>query len=175
MTKIVAFTGPAGSGKTTAADALVSAGWVRVKFASTLKKMARCIGLSEEHIEGSLKESPLDWMGGKSPRFVMQTLGTEWGRKLIDEDLWVSIAKKEISKVVKEGYNVVVDDCRFENEAKGIRDLGGEVVGIQGRGGISGAHESEAGVSPDWYISNTGDAAQLAVDVVYIFNAEEEK
>ena len=175
MSKVVAFTGPAGCGKSTAADALVSVGWVKVKFASTLKNMVRCMGLTDEHIEGQLKEEPLDWLGGKSPRFVMQTLGTEWGRKLIDENLWASIAKREICNAISAGVNVVVDDCRFENEATAIREIGGEIVEIYGRGGIVSGHESERGVKPDWRINNTGSASNLAVDVVYIFNAEEGK
>jgi hypothetical protein len=40
MSRLIAFTGPAGSGKSTAASALVEEGWVRVKFADQLKNMA---------------------------------------------------------------------------------------------------------------------------------------
>ena len=37
--RLVAFTGLAGSGKSTAAQVLIDAGWVRVKFADILKSM----------------------------------------------------------------------------------------------------------------------------------------
>lgn len=152
MRSIVAFTGNAGCGKSTAADVLVEMGWTRVKFASPLKDMCRALGLTEEQIEGAEKERPIDWLG-VTPRWIMQTLGTDWGRKLIHPDLWVNMAKARIEQTIG---NIVVDDCRFENEAQVIRDLGGKVVGIRRDGTASvGDHESEDGVAPDWSIVNS--------------------
>ena len=165
---LVAFTGPAGCGKSTAADMLVYAGWERVKFASTLKQMCRAMGMTDDMIEGGEKENPQSLFGGQTPRYIMQTLGTEWGRKVIHPDLWVSITSADIQRHLDDGRNVVVDDCRFQNEANRIRALGGTVVGIAGRGGISGEHESELGVAPDFIIDNNGTLADLekAVDQI---------
>ena len=151
MRSIVAFTGKAGCGKSTAADVLVEMGWTRVKFASPLKDMCRALGLTEEQIEGADKERVINDLG-VTPRWIMQTLGTDWGRKLIHPDLWVAMAKTRIEQATG---NVVVDDCRFENEAQVIRDLGGQVVGIT-RADLAdtGSHESEKGVASDWNIAN---------------------
>jgi len=154
--KLMAFTGPAGCGKSTAADILVRAGWERVKFASTLKQMCRAMGMTDEMIEGGEKEKPQSIFTGKTPRYIMQTLGTEWGRRIIHPDLWTNITRSEIQRHLEVGRNVVVDDCRFENEAWCIRALDGHVVGMSGRGGIAGRHESEAGVKPDYIINNNG-------------------
>ena len=165
---LIAFTGPAGCGKSTAADIMRSKGWTRVKFASTLKDMCRAMGMTDEMIEGDQKEEPQSMFGNQTPRYIMQTLGTEWGRRTIHSNLWVSITSAEIQRHLDSGQNVVVDDCRFENEAACIRNLGGVVVGVTGLGGISGQHESESGVAPDHTIDNNGtlDDLERAVDFV---------
>ena len=59
---IIAFTGPKGCGKSTAAKHLVDKGFVRHYFAKPLKEMMKCLGLTEEHVNGSIamKEAPCD-------------------------------------------------------------------------------------------------------------------
>jgi len=163
---LIALTGPAGCGKSTVAGMMVEDGWVRVKFASTLKAMCRAMGMSEDMVEGDQKEVSHPTLGNQTPRYVMQTLGTEWGRKIIHPDLWVRITKAEIQRNLDDGRNVVVDDCRFANEADCIHSLGGVVVGVSGRGGIVGQHESEAGLAPDYVIDNNGDLEQLRKNVL---------
>lgn len=161
---IIAFTGYAGSGKTTAAKILIENGWARGKFAAPLKNMLRCLllgqGLNtrevERMIEGDLKEVPSPLLCGKSPRHAMQTLGTEWGRTCIDEDLWVDAAMRGVSGPT------VFDDCRFPNEAAAIRKAGGAIIEIQrpGVGPVNG-HVSEVLVEPDWIIYNQGNLETL--------------
>ena len=57
MKNLIALTGLAGSGKTTAADYLVKAhGFTRIKFADPLKSMLYTLGLVYEDIEGEGKE-----------------------------------------------------------------------------------------------------------------------
>jgi hypothetical protein len=165
---LVGLTGKAGSGKTTAAQVLVDAGWHRVKFAGPLKDMLRGMGLTDRHIEGDLKEVPCDLLGGQTPRYAMQTLGTEWGRGLIHPDLWIMLARQRIVTAMAAGLNVVVDDVRFENEAAVIRDLGGYVVGLE-RGDGAGGHISEAGVAADLVYQNTGTEAELRGWIAYVF------
>ena len=142
--KIIAFTGVAGSGKSTAAQYLVERhGFERVRFAGRLKDMMRALGLSEREIEGDLKEKPCALLAGKTPRYAMQTIGTEWGRDIIDHDLWVRVWADRVAKLPA-GKPVVVDDCRFPNEAATVRALGGNIVRIMRPGaGTSSAHLSE--------------------------------
>lgn len=145
--RIIALSGPAGSGKSTAAAALQDKGYTLVKFAAPLKDMSRAIGLSDEYIEGNLKERPLDWLQGKSPRQFMQLLGTEFGRDCIGPHFWVGLWERAVLDVLDGGGRVVCDDCRFANEADAVRKLGGVVVRLVGRGGLAGGHVSE---SMDW-------------------------
>lgn len=147
---LIAFTGLAGSGKSTAAKYLVEHhGFTRVRFAGPLKDMMRALGLTEAEIEGDRKETPCDLLGGKTPRFAMQTIGTEWGRDIVAQDLWIRAFNASLAKVPA-GVPVVVDDARFPNEADAIVAAGGVLVRIVRPGAGSGAagHSSEAHTLP---------------------------
>lgn len=165
--RVVGFTGLAGSGKSTATKYLVERhGYTLVKFAGPLKDMMRAIGFSEAHIEGELKEKPDAMLGGKTPRHAMQTLGTEWGRNCIGEDFWANAWLYRARALTDFGNRVVVDDCRFSNEAEAIRQLGGVIIKLEGRGGIAGAHSSENGCGyQDAIVDNDGCVTALYAGV----------
>ncbi len=114
-----------------------------MKFAGPLKSMLFAIGLTDEEIEGSRKESPHPLLCGKTARLAMQTLGTEWGRDMIGPDFWVNVWTETAREELHQGGRVVVDDCRFENEAGTVRRLGGTIIRLTGRGGIASGHQSE--------------------------------
>lgn len=142
---IIALTGLAGSGKSTAAMHMVEHhGFHRVRFAGPLKDMMRALGLTEREIEGDRKEVPCDLLGGKTPRYAMQTIGTEWGRRLVHPDLWVRAWQKAVD-ALPAGVPVVVDDCRFPNEAAAVCAAGGVLVRVRRPGAGKGAagHSSE--------------------------------
>lgn len=127
--KIIGLTGYKGSGKSTVAEILCDDfGFERFGFADPLKQMMRQLGLNDEQLNGNLKEIPCDLLSGNTPRFAMQTLGTEWGRDCLDYDFWVNLWKYRIEKS-KTGH-VVVDDCRFENEIQAIRNLNGTIINV---------------------------------------------
>ena len=132
---LIGLSGKAGSGKSTVTRYLNDKGFGTRKFAEPLKAMIAALleqqGVSPEttpeYIEGSLKELPTEFLGGRSPRYAMQTLGTEWGRGLISENFWVDAAMKQIAD--GDG-DLIFDDVRFQNEALAIRRAGGIVVNI---------------------------------------------
>lgn len=160
---VVAFTGVAGSGKSTATRYLVERhGYTLVKFAAPLKDMMRVVGLTEDEIEGDLKEKPCSLLRGKTPRHAMQQLGTAWGRDSIGPDFWLNLWKERAVDVMARAGRVVVDDLRFPNEATAIRRLGGDIYKIEGRGGIAGEHVSERGCGDeDLVLVNTGSVDEL--------------
>jgi hypothetical protein len=167
---VVGITGTAGSGKTTVARIMCDRyDFSRVRLAEPIKKMARALGLTHDQVDGPLKEIPLDELCGKTPRYVMQTLGTEWGRRTIGEDIWVRVAQKEIGRLVSNGVSVVVDDVRFPDEAEMIRKLGGAMVRVENPVITqSTAHESERhifNIEVDYVIVNGGSIADLAIGV----------
>lgn len=171
--KLIAFVGLRRSGKDTAAQVLVDRGWKLLKFADALKTMLRAYfkftGLSDAHInraiEGDLKEEPLFILQGKTPRWAMQSLGTEWGRDLIGSDLWVD-ATMAAARLYPQ---VVVSDCRFPNEAAAIRAAGGDIVRIVRDGLVIDSHPSEsilADIPEDYTILNTGTIDDLKQKVL---------
>lgn len=138
---VVGFTGLKRHGKNTAANTLIDEGFLEVKFAEPLKLMLRTylgyFGLDgdeiDEIMEGSLKEEPCQFFGGRSARHAQQTLGTEWGRELICSDLWTSAAYYRMRSLYSSQRNVpgfVVTDVRFKNEAEFIRSLNGKLVRV---------------------------------------------
>jgi hypothetical protein len=183
MQRLIALHGPAGSGKSYAASILVEEfGFTRMKFAGPLKAMMHTLltyaGVPDEELlrysEGDLKETPLELFGGRTPRHIMVTLGTEWGRDLIAPDLWVNLAMQPILEHLAAGCSVVVDDCRFLNEALEIRKLGGHVVKIRptwpGAPGATG-HLSERALRHGAYthvVPNCGEAEGFRRELVEV-------
>lgn len=131
---ILAVLGSAKSGKSTTAQYLVDHhGYTRVRFAQTLKDMLRAMGLSGEQIDGpqAIRETPSDLLCGKTPRYAMQTLGTEW-RDMIDKRLWARIARKRVSDLIASGVTkIVIDDMRFPHEAELFDEIGTTIIAIR--------------------------------------------
>lgn len=171
--QLIALTGYAGSGKSTVAKHLVDEkGFVLVKFASPLKDMLRSVGLTDEHIEGHLKEKPCDLLCGHSPRYAMQTLGTEWGRKIIGDSLWSNLWLSRVNLLLSSGRSVVTDDCRFENETLAAKSAGAYIIQLtrpDNPNQISPEHESEN--IPSYYdviVPNVGGIEELTKYVDFL-------
>lgn len=168
---LIAMIGGKGSGKDTFAQVLVQeCGFVHTRFADPLKNMLRTmlreagIADTERYIEGDLKETPLDVLGGKTPRYAMQTLGTEW-RDFLDRELWSTLWQAKVKLLLQEGLPVVVTDCRFLHEAKVIRELGGTLIRIERFQAVGDdKHISELEmrqISADHNVFNTSDIEAL--------------
>lgn len=150
--RILALCGPAGSGKSTLANLLVQEeGYTRTSFANGLKTMLAGLlyfqnvddAQVQRMLNGDLKEEPSVYLGGKTPRFAMQTLGTEW-RNMVDRDLWVNVWENSIKFSDEFSDKIVVDDLRFKHEAQRVWDLGGTILRV---------HRSDQDVKPDSHIS----------------------
>lgn len=148
---LIGATGPAGSGKDTVADYLVlHHGFQRMAFAAGLKEMLASVGMPEP-ADRALKEERIPGFDF-SWRQAAQALGTEWGRAL-DPNIWVKITRAKIERArdirAPGACRIILTDCRFENEAVMIRELGGEIWHLHGRRaelGAAAAHSSESGV-----------------------------
>lgn len=123
---IVAFTGLKGSGKTLAARALQSLHFVNHSFAAPIKSAMRLFGLDDYDLSPSTKELPHPVLCMNSPRYAMQTLGTEWGRNMIGPDFWINVWDATRPR----SCPLVVDDLRFLNEAAYLRTLGATIIRI---------------------------------------------
>jgi hypothetical protein len=109
-----------------------------------LSTMLEMQGVDEDTIvrmlHDDLKEVPTPFLNGQTPRHAMQTLGTEWGRKLIHPDIWVDATMRAAEQFDK----VVIPDVRFPNEVAAVTNRGGWVYRITRPGVEQDDHESEA-------------------------------
>lgn len=155
--RLIGIAGPARAGKDTLASYLLdnlSDDWSRSSFADPIKAMLSVIGVdcSDD------TKAVIDDSYGVTPRHMMQTLGTEWGRHMIDGDIWVKAFAR-----LNAGECVIVPDVRFENEAALVREHG-VLIHLVGRGGIEGNHVSENAIEfkpGDIVIDNSRDLAWL--------------
>lgn len=170
------------SGKSTVANILVTQGYRVIPFAGTLKRMTQLmladLGQTPAEIRHSMgagKEAPCVLLPEITPRQIMQRLGTDWGRKLIDAELWVRCWKGQAIRSLGDGLCVVADDVRFPNEASAVRDLGGLVIRVLRPGGGSTehiAHASEGALDGwgfDHTLVNDGSIDDLAAKVQGLF------
>lgn len=164
--KIIGITGRAGSGKSLVASMI--GGGIVIQLADPLyAALATMLGLPEVLLrDRRFKERPIEWIG-QSPRQMLQTLGTEWGRDSVREDIWLELCKRRIAVLHEHGAEVVViADVRFENEASMVREAGGQVWHVRrpaaDEAGVE--HKSEAGIAMkdgDRIVVNDGTIEQL--------------
>lgn len=144
---IIGLVGFIGSGKGTVGDILRDeCGYIQDSFARPLKDaVAAIFGWDRQMLEGATKESrewrerPDAFWSGKfgyefTPRLALQLMGTEAGRNVFHQDLWVaSLLHRNIGK------DVVITDVRFKNEIATVKKNGGKIVRVR------------RGPNPEWY------------------------
>jgi hypothetical protein len=107
-------------------------GFLRVSFADSLKRCCQEVfGFSAVQLHGSSKET-IDPYWGFSPRWALQTIGTELFREQIDPDIWVKSVLRRIERAPEQNW--VISDVRFPNEAEAIQAMGGFVVRVDRAG-----------------------------------------
>lgn len=121
---LVLLSGRKRSGKDTLAERLVKRhGYTRVAFADVLREMLLALDPIVDHDEWTdlhLRLSDVvndeGWEEAKAHpevRRLLQRLGTEAGREILGENVWVEHARKKIAAI---DGPVVVTDTRFPNE-----------------------------------------------------------
>lgn len=96
-----------------------------------IKDMLAALGLPPSALVGTPEErsAPQPSLGGKSARTAMQTLGTDWGRVLIWEEIWAQRLRQELRDGGEERL-VVVDDLRFPSDWRVIQEFGGVIATV---------------------------------------------
>jgi hypothetical protein len=132
--RLIGLIGQARVGKDTVAEYLHEHHlFNRRSFAAPMKDMLEVV--FGDRFETGDREQPIDWLG-KSPRHLMQTLGTEWGRNCVHPELWVMLAEREWQVHTSRPYNrennvgLVITDVRFHNEADMILRNGGTLIHV---------------------------------------------
>ena len=163
---VVSFWGKAGSGKSQAARILVTKyGYKPISFATPIKnvmeKFLDIFGEDRNHV-WSKKQQPIASLNGLTGRYLLQTFGTEWGRDLIDKNLWANIARKRISTALGRGERVVIDDLSFVNEEIMLQEFGASIVQITRDDEKDLKHTSEnQNLTSDYVLENNGNLTTL--------------
>ena len=165
---IIGLTGAAMSGKDTVGAYLQKThAFAPTAFADPIRTMLIAgLDLEPYHFRPENKESVIAQLNC-SPRRLMQTLGTDWGRHIVADSLWTDIMARRLRAADHLGEDVVITDVRFLSEADLVKRLGGEVWRVIRPGAATtehSAHRSEreqSDISVDRSLINNGTLEQL--------------
>lgn len=134
QTRIILLHGKAGSGKSTLMKAIKNAvetsmnginnRWEveHVRFATPVYQMHDAVlGILEQY---GIERGPKD-------RDLLQLIGTEYGREMIDTNIWVKCAQKEVELIKESSLSntfIVFDDLRFKNEFNAFKSMPGTTI-----------------------------------------------
>ena len=163
-------------GKSTAAKFLVdNFDYMKISFADPLRFMIERLlhssGYSYNEIHWFLnegKEQNIEVLGA-SYRHLARTLGTEWGRNLIDPDIWVRIAEQ---KIIHAQTLICIDDVRFPNELRLLRHYDFRLVKIVRNTFREDSHSSDVLLRDfhewDFVVENNGTLEELCTTIQVI-------
>lgn len=129
---LVAFTGKRGHGKNSCADVLIAQGWTHLAFADPLRDIAKiAYGVTDHEMADTvLKEQVLARWPSKSPREILQRIGTDMFRAYVP-DTWTKTFERRAREALAAGApGVVCSDLRFLNEADTVTRLGGTIIRV---------------------------------------------
>lgn len=163
---IIGISGLKGSGKDTIADYLFNSyDYTKWSFADPIKEMMLIAfpKLNPKYLYGNSEFRNKEIAPGITIRKALQTLGTDWGRNMMYEDIWVDNLFDEYDS----NRNLVISDLRFVNEARAIKKRGGKIWYVT-RNDSGDDHISENEMKSvefqvfvDNYIDNSGSIEQL--------------
>lgn len=109
-------------------------GFIKLSFASVLKDILSILfSWDRNMMEGTTKESREwretvdEWWSDKlliqnfTPRWAMQNIGTDLFRQYFNTDIWIFALEKKLKNL--KNANVVITDCRFENEYNFLKNI----------------------------------------------------
>jgi Domain of unknown function (DUF4406) len=165
---VIGLAGYARAGKDTVAQMIVQHGFEQRSFATPLKEALYALNpLLVFPLRVQDVVDDCGWEEAKSRsevRSLLQRLGTEAGRNVLGQDVWVNALFNTPNK-----GRLVISDVRFPNEAQAIKARGGLLWRVERPGtGPANAHMSETaldGYDYDGIIDNTGDLDELEITV----------
>ena len=113
-------------------------------------------GITVKEIQNkSRRELPDPRLGGKSIQHALNTLGSDWGRGMIYEDIWTNRAFAK----AEPGKTNLFDNVRFWNEYDGVRKGSGSVIF-----GIWNDDVGDDGSYPESFVYDIWQKADFIID-----------
>lgn len=138
--ELIGLSGYARAGKDEAAKALAELGYERIAFADKLRDFLSAlnpiVGVTDYGDTNVRLKDVIDehgWDGYKNSEWVseirplLQRLGTEAGREVLWDSIWIDAALHSL----EEDGKYVITDARFPNEADAIKSRGGRLWRIE--------------------------------------------
>lgn len=173
---IIGLSGYARSGKDTVAELLcLNYAFRRISFADPMREAILTLNPkidSITHVGHYVEDYGWD-MAKQNPeiRRLLQVFGTEVGRKMFGDDVWINMAFKSIQP----DERIVVADVRFPNEAEAIKAKGGTVIRVNRHNHSAvNAHKSEISMDNymfDHVLYNDGTIDDLAENVFMLMRS----
>lgn len=179
---VIGLSGYARSGKDAVAKILVEEhGYVRVSWADKLRaalyalnplviELVRYRDVVDQYGYEKAKDHPIY---GPEIRSLLQRLGTEAGRNVLGQNVWVDAVVADMQA----GVRYVIPDTRFPNEALAITErMAGEVWRVNRPGFTpTNSHPSETALD-GWQfnvnLNNDGTLDDLRIDVHYLIERD---
>lgn len=179
LVTIIALSGYATCGKDTVADILVEQyGFTKYAWADALRLAAEALDpiidldqdLTPIRYTDALAEYGYNEAKAKFPEFrrTLQRMGTEVGREIIGDNVWVNATFHRIASERSLADRIVIPDTRFPNEASAVhvRSESRNFVVRVTRPGVGPVtdHISETGLDNwdfDYVVENDGSLADL--------------
>lgn len=174
----------AGCGKDTVSDMLAEMTHATVYgLADPIYAMVKAgFGIDGKAIDWnnhSAKNAQIEWLSTEQPvslRSMLETLGTEWGRRHVDKDVWLKLAEKAYQE---SEYGLIIKDIRFPNERDWLDSVGGKLVYVYRPGNHGNATAGHASNIPldyrrsDIMLINDCDLNELRIRVKCLCQANE--
>jgi hypothetical protein len=141
---IIGLVGSARSGKSSVGRVLCNEkGYTCMPFANAIRRglLSSFPFLKREYLYENKDQGipELDYVTGRA---LLQTMGHEWGRSTIHQDVWIKALESEINLMRVDPRRVVIDDVRYRNEIEWIKSKGGVIIGIK--------RPMKKAIYPDW-------------------------
>ncbi len=178
---IIGLSGYARTGKNEVASVLDELGFEQFAFADKLRDCLYALNpivsadfWDDDFIYLQDVMDDFGWDGYKDTQYgieirqLIQRMGTEVGRGLIDENIW-------IDQLDKTSGNIVVTDVRFPNEYMKVKSMGGVVWRVHRPDvGPINQHDSETALDDfyfDAHIDNNSDLDELRRQVGHVYKS----
>ncbi|UOE45975.1 hypothetical protein [Agromyces larvae] len=159
--RLIGLGGKLRAGKDAVADHLVDAhGFVKVGMSDALHEamlaLDPIVEVADIEIRYSEAITAFGYVETKArfpeARRLLQALGTEVGRNMLGENVWVNAMERKVNAILADGKSVACTGLRFPNEIDKVNEMGGTTVWVERPGLLetsAATHASENSVGPD--------------------------